>query len=84
MYNCYKPGDEILPRFYKGGIVTKIANTKEIGQRCKKFRERLGYYQSDVANQTGYSKENISAFENGRNDNVRIFLWYVEMGLFDE
>ena len=62
----------------------KIANTKEIGQRCKKFRERLGYYQSDVANQTGYSKENVSAFENGRNDNVRIFLWYVEMGLFDE
>lgn len=62
----------------------KISNTKEIGQRCKKFRERLGYYQSDVANQTGYSKENVSAFENGRNDNVRIFLWYVEMGLFDE
>ena len=61
-----------------------ISDTKEIGKRCKEFRKKLGYYQSDVANQTGYSKENISAFETGRNDNVRIFMWYVEMGLFEE
>lgn len=61
-----------------------IGDLQSIGKRCKEFREKLGYYQSHVAEQTGYSKENVSAFETGRNDNVRIFMWYVEMGLFDE
>lgn len=61
-----------------------FGNLKEIGQRCKEYREKLGYYQSHVARDTGYSSENVSAFETGRNDNVRIFMWYVEMGLFDD
>ena len=61
-----------------------INDLKTIGQRCKEYREKLGLYQSHVAEQTGYSKENVSAFETGRNDNVRIFMWYVEMGLFDD
>lgn len=41
----------------------------------------MGVYQKDVAEATGYSLENVSAFEAGRNDNLRIFLWYIQHGL---
>lgn len=54
---------------------------KQIGNRCKQYRNKLGLYQSHVANDTGYSTENISAFETGRNDNSRILLWYLEHGM---
>lgn len=57
---------------------------KNIGEYCKCFRiNELNLTQFDVAKQLGYSKENISSFENGRNDNVVIFLWYVNKGLFN-
>lgn len=52
-----------------------------IGEMCKQFRREHGYLQKDVAIDTGYSFENVSAFENGRNDNGRIFLWYLLKGL---
>lgn len=52
-----------------------------IGKSCQKFRISQGLLQSEVAEDIGYTIENISAFENGRNDNVRIFLWYVSKGL---
>lgn len=54
---------------------------KEVGQRCKKFRVESGYYQTDVARDLGYSLENISSFENGRNDNAIILLWYIMHGM---
>lgn len=54
---------------------------KEIGKRCKEHREQLGKCQFDVAFETGYSKENVSAFECGRNNNAIIFKWYIEHGL---
>ena len=54
---------------------------REIGQRCKQFRVEHGYYQADIARDTGYSVENISAFETGRNDNARILLWYFVHGM---
>lgn len=51
---------------------------------CKKFRqEQLKVTQKDVAEELNFSQENISAFENGRNGNVVIFMWYVKNGLFD-
>lgn len=53
----------------------------EIGKRCKEYRVEKGYYQYDVAADTGYSVENISAFETGRNDNARILLWYFAHGM---
>lgn len=53
----------------------------EIGRRCQEYRVERGYYQYDIAADTGYSVENISAFENGRNDNARILLWYFEHGM---
>lgn len=54
---------------------------KTLGNRCKQFRISMGVYQRDVAKDTGYSLENVSAFEAGRNDNARIFLWYIQHGL---
>lgn len=53
----------------------------KLGAKCRDLRESLGYIQSDVAEEVGYSKENISAFETGRNNNATILLWYVEHGL---
>ena len=51
-----------------------------IGQQCKTIREKLGLRQSDVAAEIGCSKENISAFECGRNNNAIIFAWYIAHG----
>ena len=53
---------------------------KTLGKRCKKFRTSLGITQTDVARELGYSLENVSAFECGRNDNCRILLWYLFHG----
>ena len=53
---------------------------KKLGQICKEFRESLGVLQSDVAEETGYSKESVSAFECGRVNNAKIFAWYVSKG----
>lgn len=52
-----------------------------IGKICKEYRMSLGYLQSDVSRDTGYSIENISKFENGNNNNLKIFLWYLRKGL---
>lgn len=54
---------------------------KVIGKYCKEYRQRLELKQVDVSKATGYSLENVAAFEQGRNDNVRIFMWYVNKGL---
>ena len=61
-----------------------VISLRELGRRCKQFRVEQGYYQTDVAADTGYSVENISAFETGRNDNARILLWYFFHGMKSE
>lgn len=58
-----------------------ITSLKELGRRCKQYRIEHGYFQFDVATDTGYSSENISAFETGRNDNATILLWYFAHGM---
>lgn len=58
-----------------------IISLCEMGSLCKKFRVEHGYFQTDVASDTGYSVENISSFETGRNDNARILLWYLAHGM---
>lgn len=58
-----------------------IITLKDVGKRCKDFRVSQGLLQVDVAIDTGYSSENISAFECGRNDNLLILLWYFEHGM---
>lgn len=54
---------------------------KILGSNCKKWRTEHGFFQSDVAKDTGYSLENVSAFENGRNDNCRFLSWYLIKGM---
>lgn len=58
-----------------------MIDLKEIGARCKEFRLSMGILQIRVAEDTGYSLENVSKFETGRNDNYRILLWYLEHGI---
>lgn len=55
-----------------------------IGKACKDFRISLGILQSEVARDTGYSIENVSKFENGNNNNLKIFMWYVQKGFHYE
>lgn len=53
-----------------------------IGARCRRFRrDVLKIELKDVAKTVGYSRENISAFESGRNDNSLILLWYLSKGM---
>lgn len=56
-------------------------NLVDLGKKCKEFRISIGLLQSHVAYDTGYSVENVSKFENGKNNNLIIFLWYVDRGL---
>lgn len=53
---------------------------KEIPLLCGKFRKMLGITQEAMSAEVGYSKETISGFENGRNNNMEIFLWYLDKG----
>jgi predicted transcriptional regulator len=54
---------------------------KKIGNECAKFRHQIKEPQSSVAKSTNYSVEVVSSFENGRNNNLFVFLWYVSNGL---
>lgn len=53
---------------------------QEIAKKCREFRISRGYRQIDVARDTGYTSMNVSAFENGRNDNGTILYWYFQHG----
>lgn len=57
---------------------------KKLGKICQRYRQEQGVAQTKVAFDTNYSKENVSAFECGKNDNVQLFLWYVYHGLKKE
>ena len=57
---------------------------KVSGEMCRKYRQEvLNATQEDVAQDLGYTQENISAFENGRNSNNIIFMWYLKQGILD-
>jgi transcriptional regulator with XRE-family HTH domain len=60
----------------------KNAPYAQMGNMCRRFREeKLGITQGDIAVLAGYGKENISGFECGRNNNARILLTYIGLGL---
>lgn len=53
-----------------------------VGLNCQKFRKsKTSYSQPMVAKELGFSVENISSFENSRNDNYYILLWYLRKGM---
>ena len=54
---------------------------KEISAACQAYRRREGVPQSRVAFDTGYSVESVSAFENGRVNNLMLYLWYAGRGM---
>lgn len=56
-------------------------NTLKIGQKCANFRRLIGISQQQVADELGYTRTNISMFENGKNYNMTILLWYLKRGL---
>lgn len=57
---------------------------KVCGSLCRKYRQEvLKATQEDVAKDLEYTQENISAFENERNSNNIIFMWYVRNGILD-
>jgi len=58
-----------------------ITYNKALGRACQNFRKLKKIKQMQVALETGYSKENVSAFENGRINNAGILLWYFYNGI---
>ena len=56
-------------------------NSLTIGQKCANFRCLIGVSQQQVADDLGYTRTNISMFENGKNYNMTILLWYLKRGL---
>lgn len=52
-----------------------------LGEICKSYRKTLNKKLTDVAHDTCYSVANISKFENNKNYNYLILLWYVKNGL---
>ena len=57
-------------------------NMLVVGRRCGLYRKLvLKCRQVDVANETGFTVSNVSAFETGRNDSSLILLWYLSHGL---
>lgn len=56
-------------------------NSLTIGQKCANFRRLIGVSQQQVADDLGYTRTNISMFENGKNYNMTILLWYLKRGL---
>ena len=58
-----------------------LISLKDLGLRCKQFRVSRGYRQHNVAEDSGYTIENIFAFECGRNNNAIILLWYIAHGM---
>ena len=59
-------------------------NIKMIGKYCQRYRQKLGIPQSKVANELGYTTENISAFERGLNNNCMILWWYIMNGFIPQ
>jgi hypothetical protein len=67
---------------YGGAIMDKKNAMFHVGLNCQTFRRnRTNYSQPMVAKELGFSVENISSFENSRNDNYYILLWYIQHGM---
>ncbi len=59
------------------GRKTEILN--EIGPICAELRRRCGKTMKDVARDTGYTIESVSAFEHGRSASLPLFLYYEDL-----
>lgn len=67
---------------YGGYEVNKKNVMFHVGLNCQTFRRnKTDYSQPMVAKELGFSVENISSFENSRNDNYYILIWYLQHGM---
>ena len=62
-----------------------MKNCKDVlikaGAQCAEGRKQAGVSLEEIAYELGYAKENLYAFEKGRNNNLVIYLYYKEKGL---
>lgn len=58
--------------------IKKATFTASIGARCALIRKAVGKTQLQVAMAIGTTPETISAFENGRTNNCKVFTWYLK------
>lgn len=59
-----------------------IVDSRKVGRLCKEYRKEFtDFRQIDVGLDLGYSQENIASYEQGRNNNFTILLWYINQGL---
>lgn len=56
-------------------------NMEKVGNYCKSWRIEHGYTQGQIARDCHCSIQNVSIFEKGKNDSLRIFVWYCNHGL---
>ena len=54
-----------------------------LGEYCRMTRKNKGLTQYDVARDTEFTQQNISAFERGENNNAVLLLWYIKHGLLE-
>ena len=54
---------------------------KEIGNTCKRHREKIGATQLEVANDLKVSFQYVSLFEQGKADSMFFLIWYMKHGL---
>lgn len=60
-----------------------LTDLKAVGRICSEARKKRGFKQYQIAGAIGcYEPSTISMFENGRINNARLLLWYVN-NLFD-
>ena len=53
---------------------------KIVGKACQRWRVERGLTQAYIADRLNMTKENISAFEHGRNDSALILTMYIILG----
>lgn len=58
-----------------------LVNKELLEEKCVKLRHEKNLSLEDVARVTGNSVENIQSFEQGRNKNALILIWYLKTGL---
>lgn len=57
---------------------------ESIGRSCRIWRNTMGYSIAQVIKETGYTASTITLFEQGKNNNAVLFLWYIARGFNPE
>lgn len=57
-----------------------LYNLKDIGENCRRFREKNGITQEELAHRIGKNQSDISKFETGKGNNthLEVFIKYID------